>query len=366
MKHTEISGILEEEKRESEEENMEKKKIGIIFGGCSPEYDVSLESSYSVITHINQEKYEIVLIGITKEGDWFHYEGDVEAIKEEKWREAGICTPVTISSSRSDHGILEMKDGKAVLTKIDVFFPVLHGKNGEDGTVQGLIELSGVPMVGCGLLSSSLCMDKALSHRLVESYGIKVAKSVVITYESKNIQKLIEPLKFPVFVKPMRAGSSFGITKVERKEEIGQALEEAFQYDTEVIVEENVEGFEIGCAVLGNEELTVGEVDEIELSKGFFNFTEKYTLKTSKIHVPARIAPEVATKAKETAKQIYKILKCKDFARVDLFLTPDNEIYFNEINTIPGFTSHSRYPSMMKEIGMDFGKLVDTLINMEI
>lgn len=241
MKHTEISGILEEEKRESEEENMEKKKIGIIFGGCSPEYGVSLESSYSVITHINQEKYEIVLIGITKEGDWFHYEGDVEAIKEEKWREAGICTPVTISSSRSDHGILEMKDGKAVLSKIDVFFPVLHGKNGEDGTVQGLIELSGVPMVGCGLLSSSLCMDKALSHRLVESYGIKVAKSVVITYESKNIQKLIEPLKFPVFVKPMRAGSSFGITKVERKEEIGQALEEAFQYDTEVIVEENVE-----------------------------------------------------------------------------------------------------------------------------
>jgi len=345
---------------------MEKKKIGVIFGGCSPEYGVSLESSYSVITHIDQNKYDIVLIGITKEGDWFRYEGNVENIKEDKWRQNGTCTPVVISSSRSDHGILEMKDGKTTLTKIDVFFPVLHGKNGEDGTVQGLIELSGVPMVGCGLLSSSLCMDKALSHQLVQNYGIKVAKSIVITYESKNIQKLLETLKFPVFVKPMRAGSSFGITKVEKKEEIGQALEEAFKYDTEVIVEENVEGFEIGCAVLGNETLTVGEVDEIELSKGFFNFTEKYTLKTSKIHVPARIKPEVAAKAKETAKQIYRILKCKDFARVDLFLTPNDEIYFNEINTIPGFTSHSRYPSMMKEIGMDFRKLVDTLIDMEI
>lgn len=149
-------------------------------------------------------------------------------------------------------------------------------------------------------------MDKALSHRLVESYGIKVAKSVVITYESKNIQKLIEPLKFPVFVKPMRAGSSFGITKVERKEEIGQALEEAFQYDTEVIVEENVEGFEIGCAVLGNEELTVGEVDEIELSKGFFNFTEKYTLKTSKFMYQQELHQRLQPKQKKPQNKFTK------------------------------------------------------------
>lgn len=345
---------------------MDKKKIGIIFGGCSPEYNVSLESAYSVITNMNKEKYEIVLIGITSDGDWFKFEGNIEDIKNNTWLQNGKCKKVVISSSKSDKGIIEIEDNKTNLIKLDAIFPVLHGKNGEDGTVQGLVELSGIPMVGCDLLSSSLCMDKYLSHKLVQSYGIKVANSVVINNKTKEIEKEIEKLNYPLFVKPMRAGSSFGITKVENKEEIGQAIEEAFKFDTEIIIEENVEGIEIGCSILGNDDLTIGEIDEIELSDGFFNYTEKYTLKTSKIHVPARINKEISDKAKETAKQIYKILKCKDFARVDMFLTPNNEIYFNEINTIPGFTSHSRYPSMMKEIGLSFEELLDKLISLEI
>ena len=159
---------------------MNKKKIGIIFGGCSPEYSVSLESAYSVITNMNTEKYEMILIGITKEGDWFLYEGDVENVKEDTWQEKGKCTKVVISTNKSDKGILVFDHEKVNLIKLDAILPVLHGKNGEDGTVQGLIELSGIPLIGCGILSSSLCMDKYLSHKLVESCGIKVAKSIVI------------------------------------------------------------------------------------------------------------------------------------------------------------------------------------------
>ena len=345
---------------------MIKKKIGVIFGGCSPEYNVSLESAYSAITNINKEKYDIILIGITKEGDWFKFEGDLENIKNDSWLQKGKCTKVVISSSKSDKGIIEIEKNNTNLIKLDAIFPVLHGKNGEDGTVQGLIELSGIPLIGCNLLSSSLCMDKYLSHKLVQSYGIKVANNIVINNKTKDIYKEIKKLNFPLFVKPVRAGSSFGITKIENETEIEQAIKEALKYDTEIIIEENIDGIEIGCAILGNDDLIVGEVDEIELSNGFFNYTEKYTLKTSQIHVPARIDKEIAQKAKETAKQIYKILKCKDFARVDMFLTPNNEIYFNEINTIPGFTSHSRYPNMMKQIGMSFEELVDKLISLEV
>lgn len=301
---------------------MEKKKIGVIFGGCSPEHYVSLESSYSVIKNMNKEKYDCILIGITKNGDWFKFDGDIEDIKNNTWEEKGKCTKVVISTNMSDKGLIDLENN--TLIKLDAIFPVLHGKNGEDGTVQGLVELSGIPLIGCGILSSSLCMDKYLSHKLVESYGIKVAKSIVIDNktEANVISNKLKELAYPVFVKPMRAGSSFGITKVENEGNIEKAIKEAFKYDTEIIIEENVEGIEIGCAVLGNDELTVGEVDEIELSSGFFDYTEKYTLKTSKIYVPARISKEISDKAKETAKQIYKILKCKDFARVDMFLTP--------------------------------------------
>ncbi len=346
---------------------MEKKKIGIIFGGNSPEHEVSLESAYSVITNINKEKYDITLIGITKEGNWYKYEGEIENIKNNTWEKEGKCTKTVISTNTEDKGIIELENNNK-LVKLDAIFPVLHGSNGEDGTVQGLIKLSGIPLIGCDILSSSLCMDKHLSHKLVENYGIRVAKSVVINNKTSKseIQEKLKQLKYPLFVKPMRAGSSFGITKVENENEIEGAIKEALEYDTEVIIEENVDGIEIGCAILGNDDLIVGEIDEIELSKGFFNYTEKYTLKSSKIHVPARIDKKTSDEAKEIAKNIYKILKCKDFARVDMFLTPKGEIYFNEINTIPGFTSHSRYPSMMKQIGLNFEQLLDKLISLEI
>lgn len=284
---------------------MEKKKIGIIFGGKSPEYDVSLESAYSVITNINKEKYDITLIGITKQGNWYKYEGEKENIKNNTWEKEGKCTKTFISTNPDDKGIIEIENNNKLI-KLDAIFPVLHGSNGEDGTVQGLIALSGIPLIGCDTLSSSLCMDKHLSHKLVESYGIKVAKSIVINDKAKQkeIEEKLKQLKYPLFVKPMRAGSSFGITKVESENEIEGAIKEALKYDTEIIIEENIEGIEIGCAILGNEKLTVGEIDEIELSKGFFNYTEKYTLKTSKIHVPARIEKSISDEVKVQKKYI--------------------------------------------------------------
>ena len=345
------------------------KRIAILFGGCSSEYPVSLQSAYAIINHVNREKYEVVLIGITRQGEWFRYDGDYEEIPADTWHENEIfCHPAWLSPNRSVHGMVEIRDNKRIETWLDAVFPVLHGKNGEDGTVQGAAELAGIPVIGCGLLSSALCMDKDRAHQLAEKAGILVPKALVFSevMEEKELLKRTSALTYPLFVKPVRAGSSFGITKVSEKEQLLSAVKMAFTHDDEVIVEEAVEGFEVGCAVLGNEELLVGRVDEIELSDGFFDYTEKYTLKSSKIHMPARVDEQMEKKIQETAKQIYRALACKGFARVDLFLTPEQKLVFNEVNTIPGFTSHSRYPNMMKGIGMTFSEILERLIELEV
>ena len=241
---------------------------------------------------------------------------------------------------------------------------MLHGKNGEDGTLQGLLELAGVPVVGCGALASALCMDKDRSHKLAALAGVQVPRSAVFRRgaDGAEIRAAAEQLGFPLFVKPVRAGSSFGISRVTSAEDLPRAVGEAFAHDREVLLEEAVPGFEVGCAVLGSEELTVGEVDEIELGQGFFDFEEKYTLKTSAIHCPARISTEQARRIKEAAKKVYRALDCKVFARVDLFLTPAGEVVFNEVNTIPGFTAHSRYPRMMEAAGLGFTELITRII----
>ncbi len=245
---------------------------------------------------------------------------------------------------------------------------MLHGKNGEDGTVQGMLELAGIPFVGCDTLSSALCMDKDRAHKLVAAAGIEVPKSVVFCEENRGeaLQTVLSDFSLPFFVKPVRAGSSFGISRITEFSELEGAVDEAFSHDSEVIVEENIDGFEVGCAVMGINALTVGRVDEIELSEGFFDFTEKYTLRSSRIHMPARIDEAKEKQIQETAKTIYRALGCSGFARVDMFLTPSGSIVFNEVNTIPGFTSHSRYPNMMKGIGMSFPRMLDRLIGLYV
>lgn len=342
---------------------MNKIKVACFFGGCSSEYGVSLVSATSVINNLNQEKYELLLIGITEQGDFYLYTGPIEAIEKNEWNKEEYVKKITLSTNRSDHGLIVLDTNEVV--KFDIAFPILHGKNGEDGRLQGVFELAGIPFVGPGMLSSALCMDKFVAHELVRLNGIEVPKSVLLT--KNDLSKKLEELKklhFPLFVKPLKAGSSFGITKVTEESKLNSAIEFAFSYDDAVVVEENIDGFEVGCAILGNNDLTIGEVDEIELQDGFFDFEEKYNLKTSKIHLPARLPEEEREKIKKTALQIYQILNCKGFSRVDMFYTPDKRIVFNEVNTIPGCTSHSRYPSMLKQVGLDFPEVLDQLIEL--
>ncbi len=348
---------------------MQKKKIAIIFGGNSTEYEVSLQSATAVFENIDTDKYAVFPIGITREGEWYHYTGKTEKISDNTWfRETKELHPVAVSQNRSVKGFLVLEKGKYEVMKVDLVFPVLHGKNGEDGTLQGIFELAGIPVVGCNTLSSALCMDKDKAHKLVSLAGVSVPKSVVFRQfnREEGMREIAEKLSYPLFVKPVRAGSSFGITKVDRADDLENAIETAFEHDSEVVVEEEIKGFEVGCAVLGIEELTVGRVDEIELSNGFFDYTEKYTLKSSKIYMPARISAEEEMRIQAAAVTVYKTLGCSGFARVDMFYTTEGEIVFNEVNTIPGFTSHSRYPNMMKGIGLDFAQMLDKLLGLYV
>ncbi len=347
---------------------MRRTKVAVIFGGCSTEYEVSLQSAYSVIASLNPEKYDVIPLGITRQGAWVRFAGPVEQIRDDKWMEHSSSALAIISPDRNTHGILELCGDKVTTTRIDVAFPVLHGKNGEDGTVQGLLEMAGIPCVGCGTLSSAMCMDKDIAHKIVGLAGVKTPLSTVLHCRVSDGELLerVAHLTYPLFVKPANAGSSFGISKVSQGSELPGAVHTAFEHDRKVVIEESIDGFEVGCAVLGSDVLTIGEVDEIELSHGFFDYAEKYTLKTSKIHMPARIDVETAARIKQTAVVIYRALECSGYARVDMFLTPENEIIFNEVNTIPGFTTHSRYPNMLKGIGMSFEKIVDTLIGLAL
>lgn len=348
--------------------NTSIKKIAVLFGGCSSEYNVSLQSAYAIITHINLEKYCPIMIGISKTGSWYLFRGKAEQITNDTWLSQENCLPILISPDRNLHGIVFLENGEMKELSLDAAFPILHGKNGEDGTVQGILELSNIPIIGCGTLCSALCMDKEMAHRIVASSGINVPKSFIVT-KPIDINFIINEsakLGYPLFVKPIRAGSSFGITMVSEPSELQSAIKEAFNYDNRVIIEENITGIEVGCAILGNTDLTIGEVDEVELSHGFFNYMEKYTLKSSKIYVPARISNKKSTEIKKTALKIYQILGCQCFSRIDMFLTSDGTIYFNEVNTIPGFTSHSRYPNMLTAINLSFEKIVQKLIEMVI
>lgn len=341
-----------------------KKSIAVIFGGCSSEYSISLLSAFSVLESLDYRKYNVIPVGITQQGDWYRYNGEYSKIPENTWmQDREKLVPVAVSNSRSIHGLIEMRNMGNSVVHLDLAFPVLHGKNGEDGTVQGLFELAGVPVVGCGTLASALCMDKDRAHKLAQAAGVAVPKAVTVRHSSAcDLFCVVKDLVLPVFVKPVKAGSSFGITKVFCLDRLAEAVELAFRYDDTVIIEESVEGFEVGCAVLGIDDLTVGRVDEIELKQGFFDYTEKYTLETAQIHMPARIGAQQEKRIQETAKLIFRTLGCAGFARVDMFLRPDGQIVFNEVNTIPGFTTHSRYPNMLKGIGIDFANMLGKIL----
>ncbi len=344
---------------------MEKLNILVIFGGCSTEHSISCASAAAVLSHMDTNRFNPITVGITKDGVWLRYTGPYELIDEGSWFSSRFCSPCTLSPNRNN---LSICTGSGQRERFDAAFPILHGKNGEDGTIQGLFELIGAPLIGCGTLSSAIGMDKNLAHEIVSCHGVSVPKGIVLKcgLPPSQVLEAAAAVGYPLFVKPICSGSSFGVSRVDTPEQLIGAAELAFRHDSRVLIEEAVPGFEVGCAVLGNDHLTVGAVDQIELAGGLFDFKEKYTPVTSAIHCPALIPDSKANEIVETAKVIYRALGCRVFARIDMFLRPDGEIIFNEVNTIPGFTAHSRYPSMMAAAGIDFTSLVTKIIELGV
>lgn len=350
---------------------MEKIKLAVIFGGKSSEYSVSLHSAESLLAHCDQNKYELILIGITEAGKWLHYPKlDFEAVAHDTWHLDADCREVVLSPS-SSRGLLEIDETGFKKLPVDVIFPCLHGPNGEDGTIQGLFELASIPYVGCGPLASACGMDKEFTHILCENAGIACAPYLCVYKDNALDLKAIynqafNKLGLPMFIKPANAGSSYGISKINSEEEFIKGMEFAFNYDCKVLVEAAIDGFEIGCAVLGNHELIVGECDEIDTKNSFFDFAAKYALENTQIHCPACISKALSDEAKQIAKKAYRTLNCSGMCRVDMFINSRQKIIFNEVNTIPGFTATSRYPSMMKAAGIGFGELIDRLVQLAL
>lgn len=346
---------------------MKQKTLAVIFGGASPEYAISLKSATAVLQVLHTLPYELVMLGIDPAGRWYRYTGAIDNIATDQWCDPSVTRQASLLPCRHTHGMIEMdpETGAVAITRIDAAFPILHGKFGEDGTVQGLLELAGIPIIGCGSLSSAICMDKAISHALVQQAGFNIPQGVMLRQgvTQEQVVAATADLAYPLIVKPTSCGSSIGVSCAKDPALLWQAVDLAFSYEDTILVEEKVQGIEVGCAVMGTgETLSIGLLDEIELNSDLFDFTEKYTLQTSSIYTPARIAPEIADKISTIAMQIYQVLRCQGFARVDFFLTQKGEVLFNEVNTIPGFTSHSRFPNMMKAAGCSFEQLVTQLV----
>jgi D-alanine--(R)-lactate ligase len=327
---------------------MDRLKVGIIFGGASEEHPISVKSAHEVARHLDLAKYEPVYVEITHAGAWKLRDG----------RQA------VLSPDRSVPGLLVLEHGRYETIGLDVVLPILHGKLGEDGAIQGLLELSGIPYAGCDVQSSALCMDKSLAYLVARAAGIA-------TPRFWSADAAPEALTYPVFVKPARSGSSFGVTKVARADELRGAVEAARAYDAKVLIEEAVAGSEVGCAILGNGgDLLVGEVDRISLSHGFFRIHQESEPESGSENatpiVPADISPEARSAVQGTAKALYRALGCRGLARVDLFLTTDGTVILNEVNTLPGLTSYSRYPRMMAAAGLPLAEVLDRMVSLAL
>ena len=346
------------------------KNVLVLFGGASSEHDVSTVSACSVLKHIPAEKYAIYMMGITKEGQWYLYEGDVDALPDDGWLTSGTRTPAFVSPDRGIHGITVLREGGYENIRIDIAFPVLHGKNGEDGTIQGLFQLAGIPFVGCDMTSSAVSMDKVFTNTVADANGVpQAAWDSITAYEfetgAKTLDEVAEKLGYPIFVKPANAGSSVGITKAHDRAELEGAMELALQHDTRILFEEFIDGYEVECAVLGNDELETGVVGQILPANEFYDYDAKYANAASLLRIPAEVSEEKRNEVAEAAKHVFKALGGTGFSRVDFFVEKETgRVLFNEINTIPGFTSISMYPKMMEAAGVPYGELCDRLLQL--
>jgi len=341
---------------------MDRLKLAVIFGGTSEEHPISVKSAREVAKSLDTEKYEPYWIGITQSGAWVLCDGP-----DGDWENGANSRPAVLSPDRTVHGLLVLGDGGYETISLDVVFPVLHGKLGEDGAIQGLFELSGVPYVGCDVQSSAVCMDKALAYVVTRGAGIATPDFWIV-----NTDDDVDTSQFsyPVFVKPARSGSSFGVTKVSSEEELAAALETAREYDTKVLIEAAVIGSEIGCAVMGNDPDLVTGMRPGRAVPRLLRIHQEATPETgsenSSFIVPADIPDEKRALVQETAKKIYRALGCRGLARVDLFLKEDGSIVLNEVNTLPGLTSYSRYPRMMASAGMPLSDVIDKLVSLAL
>jgi D-alanine--(R)-lactate ligase len=331
--------------------------VGIVFGGVSEEHLVSVKSAREVAKHLDPARYEPFWIGITTGGAWTLTDNPGPG-----WEDRG--RRALLSPDRTMHGLVVLDGPRVEAIRLDVILPVLHGALGEDGAIQGLLELSGIPYGGCGIHSSALCMDKSLTYVIARTAGIATPNHrVVETGTSADAGDLT----YPVFVKPARSGSSFGVSKVVRAGDLSDAVRTARRYDSKVLIEEAVPGSEVGCAILGDgEDLITGEVDHIRLSHGFFRIHQEKDPEAGSENstpiVPADIPPTSRSAVQEAAKTLYRALGCWGLARVDMFLADDGALVLGEVNTLPGLTSYSRYPRMMAAAGWGLGDVIDRIV----
>ena len=352
---------------------MSKLNVCILFGGISPEHDVSLRSAESVLMNMDSEKYNIFPVGITKEGQWILFgSNDYSMLPGGNWLQCPDNRKATISPVRGE-GLLIFDNDTVIREKIDVVFPVLHGENGEDGAMQGLLQMAGIPYVGPHVSASAVAMDKTLTKLVADNAGVKqaawqlVRSTELAAHMEQIVARLEEKFSYPMFVKPAGTGSSVGVSKAADRDALCAALTHAGQFDSKILVEEFINGREIEVAVMGNDSPVASVCGEIDSGAEFYDYDAKYVTDTSVAYIPARISEEVEEFVREEAVKIYQAIGCQGLSRVDFFVTYDDErVVFNEINTLPGFTSISMYPKLFGASGIAYGDLIDNLLNLAL
>lgn len=344
------------------------KELCVIFGGQSPEHEISRKSVTSILNNLNKEKYNITTIGITKNGEWYLYSGDYSKIENGDWEQDKTNKKAFLSPDASDKAVIVFDGDTYSKIHIDVIFPVLHGEHGEDGTIQGLFEMSNIPYVGMGVMASANAMDKTTTKIVFQNAGIPQADWVVVLntddFESK-MNEIENKLGYPCFVKPARTGSSVGVGKAHNRDELKSALINAAKFDRKILVEEHIDGHEVECAVLGNENPKAATVGEIMPTVEFYDFDAKYNDNSTKLQIPADLPSETIEKIREYAVRAFKALDGSGLSRVDFFVKhSDGSVVLNEINTLPGFTNISMYPKLWGASGIEYSELLDSLIEL--
>ncbi len=347
---------------------MEKKTVAVLFGGVSSEHAVSCMSATSVLNNLDRTRYEVLPVGIKRDGTWHLYAGPVEGLVSGAWESRPDNVPVGFWPGSGIRGLAALENGRVREIPVDVVFPVLHGKNGEDGTIQGLLETAGIPYVGCGVLGSAVCMDKVIANCVMEACGIARCQwDYVEAWQMGQwdviAARLEQKLGWPMFVKPANAGSSVGISKAGDRAALDRAVELALAHDSRVVFERFVDGQEVECAVRGNEDVTGTLPGEILASAEFYTYDDKYVSGTSRTAIPARLSREKLEEVRAAAVRAYRALCCRGLARVDFFVEKGTgRVLLNEINTMPGFTDISMYPKLMMDAGDSYASLLDSLI----